>query len=388
MRRQVATILAVAMTMVPVAPSGAQSSAAPDWIAIARRIVERMALERGERVLLVGVPGTADGLVAPLREAVVRVGGVDLGALASGAGTPEAWATDFTRGAAGKSVDELVSYLGTVAVAVMLPGATPADPAYAAMQRVIAPPSAGGARTIHFHWTGAYAMSGELLQPTLEHGLVYQRALLATDYARLAETQLEIERAMRGKVVRVTTPAGTDLRFSIGDRPVSRQDGDASATRARQGRTLIDREIELPAGAIRVAPIEESVQGKIAFPDGEWGGMKVSGLVMRFVDGRLDSFDATAGRAGVEGELAAAGEAGKSFREFVLGLNPLLAIPSNGERWIPYYGYGAGVVRLSLGDNSELGGKVTGGWVRWNFFTDATVRIGEVVRVRDGKLVR
>ena len=53
----------------------------------------------------------------------------------------------------------------------------------------------------------------------------------------------------------------------------------------------------------------------------------------------------------------------------VPGINP----------WIPYYGYGAGVVRLSLGDNSELGGNVGGGYVRWNFFTDTTVTIdGEV----------
>ena len=55
--------------------------------------------------------------------------------------------------------------------------------------------------------------------------------------------------------------------------------------------------------------------------------------------------------------------------------------------WIPYYGYGAGVVRLSLGDNSELGGNVTGGYVRWNFFVDATVTVGRDVWVRDGKLL-
>ena len=48
----------------------------------------------------------------------------------------------------------------------------------------------------------------------------------------------------------------------------------------------------------------------------------------------------------------------------------------------------AGVVRLSLGDNSELGGAVSGGYVRWNFFTDTTVAIDGEVWVRDGKLVR
>jgi hypothetical protein len=56
--------------------------------------------------------------------------------------------------------------------------------------------------------------------------------------------------------------------------------------------------------------------------------------------------------------------------------------------WIPYYGYGAGVVRLSLGDNSELGGSVRGGYVRWNFFVDTTVAVGGDVWVENGKLRR
>lgn len=34
--------------------------------------------------------------------------------------------------------------------------------------------------------------------------------------------------------------------------------------------------------------------------------------------------------------------------------------PPEENPWIPYYGYGAGVVRLSLRDNSELGGEVRG----------------------------
>ena len=50
-------------------------------------------------------------------------------------------------------------------------------------------------------------------------------------------------------------------------------------------------------------------------------------------------------------------------------------------------GDGAGVVRLALGDNSELGGTVGGGYVRWNFFTGTAVTVGGEVWVRDGQLV-
>jgi hypothetical protein len=146
--------------------------------------------------------------------------------------------------------------------------------------------------------------------------------------------------------------------------------------------------VELPAGAVRLAPLEETVNGRIAFPAGTWGGDRVEGLVMQISNGRVTGFTATTGTAGVERELAQAGDGGRSFREFALGFNPLLAIPASGERWIPYYGYGAGIVRLSLGDNSELGGRVGGGYVRWNFFTDATVTVGGTEWVSAGRLTR
>jgi hypothetical protein len=149
---------------------------------------------------------------------------------------------------------------------------------------------------------------------------------------------------------------------------------------------LIDKEIELPAGVVRVAPIEESVDGVIAFPASQWDRRPVEGLKLRFARGRVVEVTATSGRPFVEAEMSAAGDAGRAFREFALGFNPLLAVPDRGP-WIPYYGYGAGVVRLSLGDNSELGGAVTGGYVRWNFFTDLTVTVGTTTWVRNGKAV-
>jgi aminopeptidase len=179
---------------------------------------------------------------------------------------------------------------------------------------------------------------------------------------------------------------GTDIRFRSGDRPVNRQDGDASAARAEKARTLVDREIELPCGAIRVAPLEESVGGSIAFPPSQWDGRPVAGLKLRFERGKVVELTAAAGKEAVEAEMSRAGDAGRSFREFALGFNPELAVPERNP-WIPYYGYGAGVVRLSLGDNSELGGAVTGGYVRWNFFTDTTVSVAGEIWVRDGKLV-
>jgi len=114
----------------------------------------------------------------------------------------------------------------------------------------------------------------------------------------------------------------------------------------------------------------------------------VKGLKITFKAGKIVDIKASSGLAAVREELRSAGAAGQWFREFALGFNQLLVIPEIGPRWIPYYGYGAGVVRLSLGDNTELGGKVKGGYVRWNFFTDATVSIGERKIVVDGKMLQ
>lgn len=356
-----------------------------DWRAVAARIVERMAPVRGERVLLVGVPGVADALVGPLRAAVSASGAIDLGAIAEGSDTPTAWSTDYVRELSSRSGAARDEFLRTVDVAVMLPGPTASDPVYAAMQRVL---GTGRGRTVHFHWVGAYELTGQPIPTTPDVAQLYQRALLETDYRALAAHQQAFEAALRRGDVRVTTPAGTDIRFRVGDRPVTKQDGDASAARTRIARNLIDREVELPAGAVRVAPVEESVDGTIVFPPGLWSGERVEGLVLTFARGRVTAIQARAGREAVERELAAGSDAARAFREFALGLNPLLAIPAEGRRFIPFYGYGAGVVRLSLGDNSELGGNVRGPYTRWNFFPDATVTVAGEVWVRDGKLVR
>ena len=67
-------------------------------------------------------------------------------------------------------------------------------------------------------------------------------------------------------------------------------------------------------------------------------------------------------------------------------MNPKLIAPDN-DRRIPYYGYGAAVVRLSLGNNLELGGKVDGAGTRWFFFSDATVEVNGELLVKTGRLV-
>lgn len=352
--------------------------------AIANVIIERSKLQNGERVLLIAKPGEFDSLVYVLKNKIPSVNAEFLGAISVTHDTPEGWSTEFSRACSGKSRDQLVQRFKSVDLGIMLPGADTTHAPYAAMQTVL---KYGSSRTIHFHWAGAYRMDGSVLKRSQMVDELYQTALLFTEYKKLTEHQKEFEIAARKGPIRITSPLGTDIQFLIGDRPVTKQDGDASGSRSKRALNLIDREIELPAGAVRVAPIEKTVEGEIAFPDMMWGDVRVTGLVMKFVGGKAINIQATSGLDHVKKELQKSGHGASSFRELAVGLNPLLAVPQVGIQWIPYYGYGAGIVRLSLGDNSELGGEVRGGYVRWNFFTDATVQIGDEIWIQDGRLI-
>ncbi|HTQ79545.1 MAG TPA: aminopeptidase, partial [Thermoanaerobaculia bacterium] len=366
-----------------VAAAAAPPESRLDWRAIAQRVVRQLALVPGERVVIVAHPGEFPELLRPLREEVRKAGGVDAGVWMV---LPDEALAEAQPGVPASRA-ALVQMAHDVDAAIMMPGATPDHPEYAAFQELL---RGGRGRTVHFHWRGggapsAIAVPGHPLPPAEEIDATYQRALLTSDCRAIGEAERRFAAAMRAGEVHVTSSAGTDLRFRIGDRPVNFQDGDASAARARESKVLIDREIELPCGAIRVAPLEETVSGTVALPPAEWADQPVEGLKLRFEHGRVVQVSAATGQKSVEAELAQGGEAARAFREFALGFNPLLQVPAE-LPWIPYYGYGAGVVRLSLGDNSELGGAVRGPYVRWNLFTDATVTIAGQVWVEGGKL--
>lgn len=353
-----------------------------DFHAMAEKILEQSQVQPGERVLVLMQPGRFDSLEYQLQEHLKEAGAEYLGTISVDSIQPESWSTQFTKRILATPKDSLVSTLSSVDLGIMLPGATPANEVYAALQAVL---NQGKGRTIHFHWEGAYSITNEPLKVDQKIDSLYQYALINTDYKALAEKQRQFESAMRSNVIEVTTPVGTNLKFQIGDRTVTKQDGNASLAHMADAKNLIDREIELPAGAIRVAPVEETVEGTIAFPDALWNGVKAEKVILTFVKGKVTNVEAAVNKEAVLAELNEGGDAAMSFRELAMGFNPLLQVR---DSWIPYYGYGAGVVRLSLGDNSELGGNVKGDYVRWNFFVDATVKVNGEVWVKDGVMVK
>jgi beta-lactamase class A len=220
----------------------------------------------------------------------------------------------------------------------------------------------GPRRQLHFHWSaGSVGASGLSTEHPPAYDALYESAI-DIDYAKLSARLKAAAGQIASGLITVKTPAGTDLRFRTADRPFNLQDGDASAARVQSARVRVDRDIELPAGVLRVAPIETSVEGTLVLPDGRR---------LRIRRGRV---------------LNPQKDLPSDFREFGLGFNDKLAA-APGAAVLPYFGYGAGVVRLSLGDNTELGGAVKSGARRWFFFPDATVTIENKELVKNGRLL-
>jgi beta-lactamase class A len=331
------------------------SPGALDYDRIAQRIVDALKPSRGERVLFGGEAGYFQELADALRKRLKDAGAVEVRELASA--DIYLWLPLNKRKVTPEEKKALEVWLE----------------------------KGGTRREIHFHWAEG-SVDPDGLGGTHSAALdrVYQTAL-DIDYGALSAAQDRAIKLLRSGVVRVRTPAGTDITFRVGNRSFNKQDGNAASRRARAARVRVDREIELPAGVLRVAPVEESVTGRLVIPSARFAKGTVRNLRLDIHDGTVTGISADQNMEVADEAFSAGGDAARAFREFALGFNPKLQSPSGST--LAYYGYGAGVVRMSLGDNAELGGQVRGDFVRWFFFPDATVEVNDQPLVNHGKLI-
>ena len=362
----------------------ASLSAAPvDYSEAARKIVDALKPRAGEEIIVRYDPGYFQPLPPMLRKHFLAVGS---GRVTELAYRPAGGAA-FDPEAGRPHAPQFERLLRAADIYIQLPervGVVETPPAEAALLREWLG-KGGRRRQIHFHWArGSVRADGLAGEHTSALDEMYQRAL-SVDGPALGRAQDGVIHWLRLGTARVRTPSGTDLRFRVGTRPFNKQEGDASAIRMLSAKIPIDREIELPAGVLRVAPVEESVEGVIVIPEARFDGAVARDVRLRFRRGRIIAVTAKENDRAVEDYLKQNGAAAHKFREFGLGFNPALTVEPDSDV-MPYFGYGAGVVRLSLGDNTELGGTVTGGFSRWFFFPDATVEVVSRTIVREGRL--
>ncbi len=380
-----ALVVCAAMGLAQTPEAGKSNLPPIDASKIARRVVAGLRPTPGERAILAYDPAYYPELKRAM-EGELRRAGVE-SVLAITFDAPELAAPTADPASARRREEEIVSWLRPVFakadIFLWLPGRALAQDLR--WERLL---ESSHARGIHFHWI--YPLEGKSSEEIASLSRMYERAILETDYAALSAEQDRLIAALCGTALRITTPDGTDLRMRIpADAWFHKNDGDMSPARARQGRSARDREMEFPAGALRFIPDVGTVEGRLVLRRVATPGGVAEGVTLEFSGGRAVRWQAEKNEKAVLALREAIGGDIDKVGEIVLGTNPLLvaAMPS-GE--LPYFGYGAGYLRVSLGDNWESGGanRSPGGRPLWLFLEHATVEAGGRVLLRDGRIVK
>ena len=368
----------------PLIPSvGTPLEFASDWGKTARLIVhDSLKTEPGEKVIIHADPSYFPELTEQVRIELVRAGAVELSVSMVNSGALETVRNSYRRREDPELVDledrAMAAVFALADIYIWLPTLWSINPGQT--EKIL---KTWSGRSIHFHW---------VLKPNdpVEFRLLsqmYEKALFV-DYAALDSRQLEIITALRSSTVHITNPAGTDLTFDLSEAHFHRGNGQASkefiASYARTG-SARDREVELPAGAIRTVDVT-GTQGKLVCCGETFFGRQVGTLVYNFQDGLITSVESQYHNDYVQAMWGIQTGGKDRIGEFNLGVSPDLQLLPEYPKTIPYFGYGDGVIRLSLGDNQESGGGVTSSYHHWLFLTDATVEADGRTVVERGTL--
>jgi hypothetical protein len=354
-----------------------QAFAAPaservDYIHLADLIVNRSwKIAPGERVVIFWDAKRDPGIAAPLRAAIRKAGG-QVEEIAAPESASDAQLTPSARAA---RFEQWKSIFHHSQAAIWLPSdlnAVSDQP----FEHLV---EASGVRSIHFHW---FLPADAAEVPLVE--AMYQQAIEVSP-AEIGKRLAALEQALRGHTVHVTAPNGTDLDFRVpGDAHFHRNTGEATKEKVRDARSVRDREEELPASVLRTTDLADAQGTFIGYVSFDTSSTLASATLR---DGRVTELKAL---RGPDVEIAAwtraKGDKDKPG-EFVIGTNPALA-PVLKSGFMPYYGYGAGVVRLAIGDNWESGGRNrSSNGELLLFLPGATLSVDGRELIRNGEIV-
>ncbi len=223
------------------------------------------------------------------------------------------------------------------------------------------------------------------------NGLPYDRferlhwAAVGADYEAIGRQGRTVQAALRGaKQVRVTSPAGTDVSFSIGDRAVHVNDGIIDEEEAK-GAVLLSRFASLPGGEVLVAPVESSANGRVVVARNRCKGAALTDVSFELKAGKMGNLKAGKGGECLRQDLGAYSGPKDVFASLHIGLNPAVQVIERGADYRP--SEAAGMVYLGVGANEMLGGSnQTQGGYYFPIVGATVVADGKVV-VRDGRLV-
>lgn len=183
--------------------------------------------------------------------------------------------------------------------------------------------------------------------PAVEAGMFAPGGPMAADYRQIAAESVQwAEKITSASAAHITTPFGTDLRFSIAGRK-----GQADTGLIHERGTYGN----LPGGEAFIAPMEGTASGRLVVPAG-WFPELNEEMTLIFKDGYVVEL-LGGGRVGAEfTRLFAFGDDSKKHRrncaELGIGTNPNAKTPNNvleAEKI-------RGTVHVAVGDSSHMGG--------------------------------
>jgi leucyl aminopeptidase (aminopeptidase T) len=175
---------------------------------------------------------------------------------------------------------------------------------------------------------------------------------LAVDGEKMRAVGAKLQKVFSsGKVVRVTSPEGTDVTAQIAGRPVLVSDGVLTAEKEKKGGAACMT--WLPAGEVYVTPVPGSARGKVVVPLAFWQGQEIRKLTLTFAAGKLTAMTAESGLERFEAVYKAHGKGKEQFGAIDVGINPGVKLPK-GSKAVNYVA--AGTVTVALGNNAWAGG--------------------------------
>jgi leucyl aminopeptidase (aminopeptidase T) len=210
-----------------------------------------------------------------------------------------------------------------------------------------------------------------------------QWSAVTTDHALMERAGARIAQLLeRGRVMQITTAAGTDLRFPLAGRPVTVNAGVIRSDFAR-ARVATLRTVTLPGGQLLFAPLETAASGRVVLPRARCEGQPLVRARFELRAGRVSGFSADSGGACVTSYLSRNASPADRLGYIMIGLNPALQPVESGSGYFP--GLGSGVVHIGLGYNTDIGG-VNSTPVEKSFpLLRATVKIDGTVVLREGR---
>lgn len=203
---------------------------------------------------------------------------------------------------------------------------------------------------------------------------IMSRALLA-DYRAIERRTLRLAERLRGRsTVRVTTPAGTDIAFSIAGREPHADTGIVRAA----GIT------NLPAGEAFLAPVEGTGEGVVAV-DGSIGasGILDGPVIITVEKGYATEISGHRYAKKLAAAMRKAGPEARNLAELGIGTNDAARLVGNvleDEKVL-------GTVHLAFGDNRSMGGNVRAPFHQDGILLMPTVWVDGECILREGKLL-